>query len=329
MLDSTNPSLNDSAALGEILIVDDTPANLHTLSKLLELRGYHIRVATSGQEGLADAQAAPPDLILLDIMMPKMDGYQVCRLLKADPRTRAIPVLFLSALGLTKDKVQGFEAGGADYITKPFQVAEVLARVQTHLERQRAETALRHANEQMQKQLTEIQALQSQLREQAIRDPLTGLFNRRYLEETIPREMARVARERTPLSLVMADIDHFKNFNDTFGHEAGDLVLQTAGSLLRQKTRQMDIVCRYGGEEFVVIMPGASLQIASQRAEQWREALESLCVEYNSNVLCVTASFGVATFPEHGATIEELARAADQAMYAAKTAGRNCVCTTP
>lgn len=323
--DDSRVAPTPEANAGNILIVDDTPANLRLLSRILAGQGFRVRVATGGDQALSLVQLALPDVILLDVMMPDMNGHEVCRHLKSDARTQAIPVLFLSALSSTADKLQAFNVGGADYITKPFQAPEVLARVRTQLARYRAETELRQVNERLQAQLAEIQALQAQLREQAIRDSLTGLFNRRYLEETLERELLRARREACPISLIMLDIDHFKKLNDTHGHKAGDMMLQRLGEMLRTHTRGSDVACRYGGEEFVAVLPGASLEHAHQRAEQWRATFEQLRVPFGLAHLQATLSLGVAVYPLHGATSDEVLRVADTALYMAKTEGRNQV----
>jgi diguanylate cyclase (GGDEF)-like protein len=196
-------------------------------------------------------------------------------------------------------------------------------------ERRRAEEGIQQANERLRAQLAEIETLQANLRDQAIRDALTDLFNRRYLDETLERELARAARDQVPVSAVMLDIDHFKNFNDMYGHKAGDDVLKALGQLLRAQTRTGDIACRYGGEEFVIIMPGSSSAAALRRAEQWRVAFESLKIPYQDQLLHTTLSGGVATLPDHGATADEVLRAADLALYASKAGGRNCVSVVP
>lgn len=187
------------------------------------------------------------------------------------------------------------------------------------------ETELREANALLQNHLAEIEALQGELREQTIRDPLTGLFNRRYLDETLSRELSRAKRENSPLSVALLDIDYFKPLNDTHGHDAGDLMLQSMALLLRGHTRSADVVCRYGGEEFVVVLPATALENAQQRMEQLRCALETLRVPFNRIELHTTVSIGIATFPLHGKTDAALLRAADMALYAAKGAGRNRV----
>ena len=192
-------------------------------------------------------------------------------------------------------------------------------------ERRRAEEELRDANERLKGQLSEIEALQARLRDQAIRDPLTGLFNRRYLTETLQRELARCARETRPLAVVMLDVDHFKALNDAFGHETGDRMLQAVGGFLGDETRHGDVACRFGGEEFVVVLPGASAQAAAARAQVWRSAFERLQVSHQGHDVGVTLSMGVAEYPAHAASADDLLRAADVALYEAKRQGRNRV----
>ncbi|MGB8644396.1 MAG: diguanylate cyclase [Anaerolineae bacterium] len=193
-------------------------------------------------------------------------------------------------------------------------------------ERKQAEERLRQANERLQAQLAEIQSLQEQLREQAIRDPLTGLFNRRYLHEASRSILASAERTGGAVAVVLFDIDHFKQLNDTSGHGAGDTVLQAVGQLVRTLTREMDVACRYGGEEFLVVMPNAEVGTAAERAEALRAACQALHVEYEEHALGFTVSAGVAAFPAHGENLEAVIRAADGALYAAKEGGRNRVC---
>jgi diguanylate cyclase (GGDEF)-like protein len=183
----------------------------------------------------------------------------------------------------------------------------------------------KQTHDRLQSQLAEIQLLQGELRERSLRDPLTGLYNRRFLQETLPHELARLKRLQHPLGLIMADIDHFKVVNDSYGHDAGDIVLQELSRLLKDNIREGDIACRYGGEEFVIVMPEASLQICQQRAEDIRTQFDSLRIDYHQYKLHVTISLGVAAFPQHGTNGEEVLNRADQAMYRAKQAGRNRV----
>jgi len=192
-------------------------------------------------------------------------------------------------------------------------------------ERIKAQEKLEVANSTLQSQILEIQSLQAKLREQAIRDSLTSLFNRRFLEETLDRELSAAARSRSLLTIILLDLDHFKEFNDQYGHEAGDTVLRVVGSLLRGNTRSSDVSCRYGGEEFIVVLPGANLELARERAEFLRFTFEQTEIAFSGKILKATLSAGVAAYPTHGSTREELIRAADSALYGAKRSGRNRV----
>jgi diguanylate cyclase (GGDEF)-like protein len=189
-----------------------------------------------------------------------------------------------------------------------------------------AEEALREANFKLHEHVAEIASLQVKLREQAIRDSLTGLFNRRYLEETLQRELAQSFRSGQPLGIVMIDIDYFKKLNDTYGHRAGDLALQALGRLLGGNTRGGDVACRYGGEEFVLALPGATLEAALARAEQLRQAAQDLRIDFAGSTLCISISAGVAAYPLHGERADQVLDGADKALYEAKNGGRNrCV----
>jgi len=192
-------------------------------------------------------------------------------------------------------------------------------------DRKEVEKDLRRAMDRLQTQLIEIGVLQSQLREQAIRDALTNLFNRRYLEETLERELARATRESYPLCVIMMDLDYFKDINDTYGHEAGDVVLKTLAETVMRKSRQGDFVCRYGGEEFVLVMPNIGIEKTSERAEDLHATINALNIPYGRFNLTTTISMGIAWYPAHGTTKEALMRAADIAMYVAKNTGRNRV----
>jgi diguanylate cyclase (GGDEF)-like protein len=191
--------------------------------------------------------------------------------------------------------------------------------------RKQSEVALQKAKEGLQDQIDKIQVLQSELRDQAQRDALTGLFNRRYLKEIMPLELMSASSRQMPLSVIMIDIDHFKEFNDKFGHEAGDIVLQSLADMLRSLSRTGDVICRYGGEEFVIVLPNTSQDSALHRAEEWCDACKQLNLVFGSKKAGITLSAGVAVFPRHGITTEDLLRNADDAMYHSKRAGRNMV----
>ncbi|QGG96580.1 GGDEF domain-containing protein [Actinomarinicola tropica] len=212
----------------------------------------------------------------------------------------------------------------ASHAALALQNARTFALVQREVEeRRRAEDELRSANDALRRRMAEIEALQESLREQAVRDPLTGLFNRRYLLESLAGELSRCQRDDVPLALVLVDVDHFKVVNDTLGHEAGDGILIAIAELLRHRIREGDVACRYGGEEFVVVLPGTTLDVAAERADRWRKDL--IGAVSPDGVDPVTISVGVAAAPGHGTTPRDLVRAADQAMYAAKAAGRDRV----
>ena len=190
-------------------------------------------------------------------------------------------------------------------------------------ERKQAEELVRKANEQLTAQLVEIKVLQDKLREEAIRDSLTGLFNRRYMNETAHSELARAKRSNLPVGIIIMDIDHFKKVNDTHGHQGGDLLLQAFANLLRSELRAGDIICRFGGEEFVAILPDAFLKDIKVRAEQLRSSFENMRVLHQGRDIHTTLSIGIAMFPEHGKSEEEILLKADRALYAAKQSGRN------
>jgi diguanylate cyclase (GGDEF)-like protein len=206
------------------------------------------------------------------------------------------------------------------------ELFEINSRLHAEVDvRIKAQEELELANTTLQSQILEIQCLQAKLREQAIRDALTGLFNRRYLEETLERELAAASRTLSSLSIILLDLDHFKEFNDQYGHAAGDTVLRILSTLLRGNTRSSDIACRYGGEEFIVVLPGAGIDLACERGEYLRMIFEQSEIIYGGMAMKATLSAGISSFPAHGSTADELIRAADTALYDAKRNGRNQV----
>ncbi len=481
-----------------ILIVDDSRDNLRLLADILVRHGYLVRPVPDGQLALSSARTTHPDLILLDIMMPGLSGYDVCGQLKADDEMRDIPVIFMSALNEVLDKVKAFTVGGVDYITKPFQTAEVLARINTHLTLRNLQKTLQQKNDQLQQeilvrerveramrrrnweldlltqmntalqmcskeqetyavlkqgcqqlfpsssgcmvllddqyavldstatawgeipppdvqildtigheqyhgrvytfeharhvplhlalnvaesdgwepyalrdaagrvlgmlllvfaadtqegdeedyvQITESRhlvvtrvmeqyslfltnlRLREALKREAIRDPLTNLFNRRYMEEALTREFQRAERYKTSIGIIMLDVDHFKRFNDTFGHDTGDQVLEQLGILLQKSIRGEDIACRYGGEEFLLILPDTTLETTELRAQDLLRRARGLHISRHSDEFHLTVSLGVSAFPLHGHDIQRVVSAADRALYQAKSRGRDQVVT--
>lgn len=205
------------------------------------------------------------------------------------------------------------------------EITHFIAIKQDVTERKRIDTDLQDANRRLTFQMTEIEVLQKQLREQALRDSLTNLYNRRFLEETLDREVAHARRSKKALCIAMIDIDNFKTFNDRYGHKAGDMILRSLGEILLANTRKGDVACRYGGEEFVVVMPGADMDNARKRAQQWRKAFQLLQQSFNGQELQSTISVGVAVFPDHGLDGDAVIHAADKAMYESKARGKNRV----
>jgi diguanylate cyclase (GGDEF)-like protein len=303
-----------------LLIVDDTPENIAVLFNFLSGHGFKILVAENGEDALENAQDERPDLILLDVIMPGIDGFETCRRLKSNPPTQEIPIIFITALSDTLDKVKAFKLGAVDYITKPFQQEEVLARVNTHLTIRKLQNELQAQKEALEKANLELQRL-------ATLDSLTQIANRRRLDEYLQREWRRAAREQTLLSLILCDIDYFKNYNDSYGHQAGDDCLQqVAEALSRTVKRAGDLVARYGGEEFTVILPNTPVEGAMQIARLIQQNLQALKIVHPQSAVSeyVTLSIGVtSTVPTPQDSPEKLINVADNALYEAKREGRN------
>ena len=290
-----------------ILIVDDVPSNVLILSQSLG-RDYEILTASSGEDALKILFEVKPDLLLLDIMMPDMDGYEVCRRVRMDKSIRNIPVIFLTAKGDEEDETRGLEIGAVDYIVKPFSIAVVRARVRAHIE---------------------LKMHRDFLESLSSLDGLTGIPNRRYFEEIFEMEWGRALRRALPLSFIMIDIDHFKAYNDGYGHGAGDECLrQVAQTLHKTVRRPPDFVSRYGGEEFSIVLPETDMEGAMHVAELMRSNIESLELAHAFSPVApyVTVSVGVATIvPVIGTPESALREAADKQLYEAKAQGRNRV----
>jgi diguanylate cyclase (GGDEF)-like protein len=269
---------------------------------------YEIFCAGSGTEALAIVMSESIDLVLLDVVMPEMDGYEVCRKLKNNPRTKNIPVIFVSALGNVEDETKGLELGAIDYIHKPFSPAIIKIRIKNHLE---------------------LKKYRDCLEKLSLMDGLTGISNRRYFDETFDKEWRRAWRHDDILSIIIIDIDFFKKYNDYYGHLAGDDCLRQVGRVLKDSIKRAgDLVARYGGEEFVVILPSTSQEDAAKLAEKIRANVESLRVAHQMSKISeyVTVSIGIATVrPEKNMDPAGLIEKADTALYQAKNTGRNRV----
>lgn len=292
----------------KVLAVDDSPANLDILIEHLQNEQLELIPAVSGEEALQLARQSPPDLILLDVMMPGMDGYSLCRILKKDPLLSDIPVVFLTARDAQEDVEFGFALGAVDFIHKPFSPPILKARVRSHL-------ALKRKGDL----LTEL----------ACTDALTGIANRRQFDACLEREWLRAQRGHYLLSAMMIDVDFFKRFNDCYGHSAGDKCLKAiAQTLAGELKRPGDLIARYGGEEFAVLLPETNMHEATQIGERLRQAVLHLAIPHSqsSTNTCVTISIGGATaLPGVNLDIGELLPGADAQLYLAKQAERNCI----
>lgn len=307
-----------------ILVVDDNPVNLKVLVKPLQKAGYETLEAADGFKAVELALRELPDLILLDVMMPKRDGLEVSRILKDNESTASIPIIFVTASAESKDIVKAFSAGGSDYVTKPVKIDEVMARVSVQLRVRQAEMELVERNEQLNKTSQQLVAANEALAKQARIDGLTGLLNRGAWDESAKCEHDRAVRNKSGYAILMIDIDYFKLFNDSLGHPAGDDCLRRVAQCVQLACRTFDIVGRYGGEEFVVQAPEASVDKAYSIAERLRQAIWDLAIAHpTSPAGRVTVSIGVSSFrgDDLGCVIE----AADSALYRAKSGGRNLV----
>ncbi|MBU2958124.1 diguanylate cyclase [Paracoccus sp. 1_MG-2023] len=290
-----------------ILIIDDDPANIEICSAALE-EEYEVCFALSAAQALEAVHEVRPDLILLDVVMPDMDGYELCRALKDDRQLADIPVIFATGLGDDEAEVRGLTAGAIDFVTKPIRPASLRRRVANHVQMKR---------------------MRDSLADQALTDALTGLGNRRMLERKLQSELRRLAREEGTLAVILMDIDHFKRFNDTLGHPEGDRCLRQVGAEIgRCMQRGADFAARYGGEEFACILPDADLEGATHMAETIRARIEALAIAHGASDAgpCVTVSVGVAWgMSEPGLDAEYWLTAADRMLYRSKGSGRNRV----
>lgn len=333
-----------------ILIVDDIADNLRVLSNTLHDQGYKIRCAKNGVVALKAAAKVTPDLILLDINMPEMNGYEVCQRLKGEPNTKDIPVIFLSALDDILDKVKAFEVGGLDYITKPFQVEEVLIRVKNQLDLQAAKAEVERLNQQLEQKVKERtlqlkitnqklslvnqqlqqeilvrQKAEQQLIHEALYDGLTKLPNRTLLMERINCALERVKRNPHHLfALLFIDLDRFKIINDSLGHLVGDKLLVAIAKILAEDLRTTDTVARLGGDEFVILLDDIhSLQDATKVGDRLQEQLK-MPLNLGGQEIITSASIGIALSTSNYRNSSEILRDADIAMYRAKEKGKAC-----
>jgi two-component system cell cycle response regulator len=297
-------------APARILVVDDDRLGARMVSEMLRGLGHEPTMATNWTTALAEFRRAPPDLVLMDAIMPTVDGFKLTRMLREGSR-EYVPIVFLTGLQDREARQRGIDAGADDFLIKPVDELLLQMRLNTMLRVRR----LTHRLEEHSRHLSRLAKI----------DPLTGLFNRRVLDERLPRELRRTRRYRRPLSALMLDVDHFKRVNDTYGHDVGDVVLVFLGELLKQQLRDCDEVFRYGGEEFFVLLPETPRPGAREVAERLRRVFEERSPETPAGPQ--TLSIGVAALADLPGPADALTllQAADAALYAAKEGGRNQV----
>jgi two-component system cell cycle response regulator len=275
---------------------------------------YQLKVASDGEEAIKLAQQGNVDLILLDVLLPSMDGFEVCNKLKNMDKTRNVQIVMITCLGDMKSKIKSIELGADDFLVKPVNREELKARVKALLNKKAYMDGLSSRFE------TALNA--------AITDKLTGLYNHSYFKHFLDFEIKRSLRQKHSLALIMIDIDDFKQYNDTWGHLAGDGILKDFKEVLKQNTREVDLAARYGGEEFAVVLPYADRENAVSVAERIRTAIHDhpFSHEASSPDTRITASMGIAFCPADAGTVEKLIHKADMGLYTAKRAGKNQVC---
>jgi len=303
----------------EILLVEDSQTQALKLKLMLENHGYQVNTATNGQEGMHMLMNQPVSTVITDWMMPEMDGRELCQAIRQHDFENYVYILLLTAKDAKDDIIEGLEAGADDYLIKPVDDAELIARLTTANRIISLESSLKQRNKEI--------ALLS------ITDPLTKIFNRGYLNDNLPKALKRAERYQLPLSILLVDIDHFKGVNDRYGHLAGDRVLKTFVDDINQALRRdLDWIARYGGEEFIIVLPETGHSGALAAAEKFRHIVESGRTATKQGPIQITASFGIATVSNTAdidrISMDTLINTADRSLYKAKQAGRNrCVGT--
>ncbi len=297
-----------------VLVIDDSPGARHQILDGLKAASlfqvYH--EAESVIDGFKIALGEPLDVILCDLDMPGMDGFKFLSMIKTRKELQDIPVILVTGVNDQDSKIRGLERGASDYLTKPYDPAELIARVKVQLKIKTLQDSLKKSNQA--------------LMELSNTDPLTHLSNRRFLMKTLEKELQRCERSQKPMALIMVDVDHFKPVNDTYGHQQGDVVLQTLADQMKAHLRDYDLAARFGGEEFALVLPETALAEAVQVAERLRVAISELRIPAGHNEIRLTISLGVATYPHPKVrTVDNLILEADRALYNAKEKGRNRV----
>jgi diguanylate cyclase (GGDEF)-like protein len=327
--ENVRPDKEVNSAWLRVLIVDDDPIALHVVEEWLgNACGYTVKVAANGADALALAEGYLPHVVLTDWRMPVVDGLELCAILRSSEWGKSIYVIMLTSAELESDLVKAFNAGVDDYLNKPINLVALSARLKAAWRYVRLRDAWEQDNRRLARLASELALSNRRLQHSALTDTLTELANRRAGLVAIKQAWSMVARYSQPLTVITNDIDHFKAVNDIHGHAAGDAVLQHFAHSLRSAARSEDTVCRWGGEEFLIILPNVDLTGGHLAAERLRKIIEAMHISFEGKDLRVTASFGVASWVPGLVSYEELLALGDQSLYAAKAAGRNCVCTS-
>lgn len=292
-----------------ILAVDDDPANGILMEKLLTKGGYKTKILSDSEKIFSSLAEQKPDLILLDLMMPNIDGLELCKQIKLNSLYQEIPIIFLTASQEKKDLLQAFDLGAVDYLTKPFYYQELLARVKIHLE-------LKLTRDKLNQALREVEHL-------AKTDELTGIANRRHFYDLAEREFQLAKRKTRNFALLIIDIDHFKQINDTYGHLVGDEAIKFVAQESSRNLRQQDLLARWGGEEFIVFLSDTNLIEALIIANRIKNRLQCQPLLINSEPISLTVSLGLSVYHEQDESLNDTISRADQALYQAKKTGRN------
>jgi len=309
--------------MSKILIVDDSLVEIKIIRRFLG-EEYEILEATSGQVALELINETMPDLILMDIIMPGMDGLSICKVLKRQSTTCDIPVIFITSVSTSRDIVKGFEAGGQDYITKPFYSSELCARIKVHLDLKKSKETLQEYAKELGAKNQELKDLLEKLEIIARTDFLTGLMNRRYMTQQIKEKVDDLKEKQSKITFILADIDDFKNVNDTYGHNCGDLVLKEVAGMMKSVIGEENAIARWGGEEFLLMLPEFNLEDGKIIAERIRQGMENSDFSYQGKMLSLTMTLGVAEF-DRNLGIDASIKNADDALYKGKHKSKNCV----
>ncbi|MEW6109861.1 MAG: diguanylate cyclase [Nitrospirota bacterium] len=303
-------------AKAKVLLVEDDSLQANVTKEILQKAGYDVLWAQDGIQAIKTVKTTKPDIILLDVILPGLDGHEICRWLKLEESTKGIPVIMLTVKKELSDKISGLQVGADDYLPKPYNELELNARIYASLRTKALQDELRMKNRQLEELLYKVEYM-------AITDALTGLYNRRRFHDVLLKEFERAKRYSTPFSVVMMDIDHFKRINDNYGHMVGDMVLREVAGLIKKNIREIDTAARYGGEEYMVILPNTDKKDAFIVAERMRANIENNKFSDIENNI-ITVSIGISGMADKDIYNEdELVRCADLALYRAKQNGRN------